>query len=121
MYIAQQPAAAGRLVEILSMLAEGSNRRGKLAGIKTMPTGELEAETGRTRPRARGLRRGRDGDVDDHSAQLVGTISSLGCIDYRHDEWGGRCGGRRIASMASAWLEVPSLPLRRLREQHRRR
>ena len=39
MYIAQQPAAAGRLVEILSMLAEGSNRRGKLAGIKTMPSG----------------------------------------------------------------------------------
>jgi hypothetical protein len=34
------------------------------------------------------------------------TISSLGCIDYRHDEWVGRCGGRRIASMTSAWLEV---------------
>ena len=39
MYIAQQPAVAGRLVEILSMLAEGSNRRGKLAAVKTMPSG----------------------------------------------------------------------------------
>ena len=111
MYIARQPAAGSRRAaardpEHARQAVEPARQAGRRQDDDNRRTRGRNRANSTTSMRAAPQR---DGDVDDHCCTLGGTISSLGCIDYRHDEWGGRCGGRRIASMASAWLEVDTI------------
>ena len=64
MYIAQQPAAAGRLIENLSMLANRSNRRGTLAAVKTMTARAAPPMPARAAPGARRRRRAHNVDFE---------------------------------------------------------
>ena len=50
LYVAQQPAAAGRLVQILGMLAKRSNRRGGFLSVRAMTPADGRGDSGdRTR------------------------------------------------------------------------